>query len=548
MAALTASLPTARGLRSLHILSAPRARALHAKRLHPAASAVDAAAPAAQWAGGEAAAALGPTFHEDGSFSLRVWAPLARGVELELVSDPAADGWTPEPSPAEDSGASEAEAPAAALRVPLLRSPADDTWALRLPPGCVRSGETLYRLAVVTSEGVAVKRRDPYARSCCPDSLWSVATDPSAYAWLSEQWTPPAFPEYIIYELHIGSFTEEGTLAAAAAKLPHLLALGVTAVQLLPLSEHSDAWGYSPRQLMALHPAYGTPDEMRAFVDACHGAGLAVIVDVVLHHGAPAGNALWNWDGPGPIFNCGGIFHEGAPDTPWGRAFAFWKREVREMATQAAALWLREYRCDGLRFDSANDLPRDYIQECNWRLHQEFPGRLLTAEVTPENPTSISELGYDSVWVHSGYFDIIQQHRALGRGHHGGGDWAEGWNIPRLRTAMCMHYGFEQPHQCIKYLLGRCAVLRRSRHYVMLTRPLQPRPVRRPARRAALRGLQGDRRPTPLRVRPVWRRAGRPARARLRPPLVFGQRGRRRHSHAVHGHGVGAARLVALGG
>ena len=83
--------------------------------------------------------------------------------------------------------------------------------------------------------------------------------------------------------------------------------------------------------------------------------------------------------------------------------------------------------------------------------------------MTPENPTSISELGFDAVWVHSGYFDIIQQHLALGRGHHGGGDWAEGWNLPRLRTAMCMHYGFEQPYQCIKYLLGShdqvCVVL-----------------------------------------------------------------------------------------
>ena len=102
------------------------------------------------------------------------------------------------------------------------------------------------------------------------------------------------------------------------------------------------------------------------------------------------------------------------------------------------------------------------------------------AQVTPENPMSVHELGFDSVWVHSGYFDIIQQTRALGRGHHGGernpcqsmlltntsscaenqgdcrsgGDWAEGWNLPRLRTVMALHYGFTSPTQCIKYLLG----------------------------------------------------------------------------------------------
>lgn len=96
-------------------------------------------------------------------------------------------------------------------------------------------------------------------------------------------------------------------------------------------------------------------------------------------------------------------------------------------------MWLRDYNCDGLRFDSANDLPADVVKELTWRLRSAFPGRILTAEVTPENPMSVRELGFDSVWVHSGYFDIIQQHRALGRGHHGGGDWAAGWDLPRMR-------------------------------------------------------------------------------------------------------------------
>ena len=278
--------------------------------------------------------------------------------------------------------------------------------------------------------------------------------DPALYAPVAGTWTPPVFSDYLIYELHVGSFTREGTLAAAAAKLPHLAALNVTAVQLMPLCEHADAWGYNPRQLLALHGAYGRPEDMRAFVEAAHAHGIAVIVDVVLHHGAPVGNSLWNFDGPGGSFNCGGIYHEGAPDTHWGRQLALWKREVVQYIGDAAEMWLAEYGVDGLRFDSANDLPRDAVQALTWRLHAAWPGRILTAEVTPENPTSITELGFDSVWVHSGYFDIIHQHRALGRGHHGGGDWADGWNIPKLRTAMCMHFGFEQPHQCIKYLLG----------------------------------------------------------------------------------------------
>ena len=321
-------------------------------------------------------------------------------------------------------------------------------------PGALAAGAA-YRVARRGPDGRAHARRDPYARAVDPASAWCTVVDPTAYQWVTDEstWAPPAFTEYMIYEMHVGSFTPEGTLVSAIPKLEHVAALGMTAVQLMPLCEHTDKWGYNPVQLLALHSSYGTPDDMRMFVDAAHAHGLAVIVDIVLHHGAPSGNALWDYDGWEQGHN-GGIYHEGAPDTRWGRQFAFWKREVVAMAGDAAEMWLREYRCDGLRFDSANDLPRDAIQAMTWRLHQAFPDRLLTAEVTPENPTSITELGFDAVWVHSGYFDIVQQHKALGRGHHGGGDWAEGWNIPRLRTAMGMHYGFEQPHQCIKYLLG----------------------------------------------------------------------------------------------
>ncbi|KIZ02351.1 1,4-alpha-glucan branching enzyme [Monoraphidium neglectum] len=193
---------------------------------------------------------------------------------------------------------------------------------------------------------------------------------------------------------------------------------------------------------------------MRAFVDAAHALGLAVIVDVVLHHGAPEGNALWEFDGWGPGWAHGGIYHENAPDTEWGRQFAFWKGEIIDMVTAACAMWLGEYRVDGLRFDSANDLPGHSVQAMTWALRSQYPGRLLTAEITPEDPRGVHELGFDALWVHSGYFDIIQQHKALGRGHHGGGDWAAGWDLPRLRTAMGLHPGFTAPTQCIKYMLG----------------------------------------------------------------------------------------------
>ena len=92
-----------------------------------------------------------------------------------------------------------------------------------------------------------------------------------------------------------------------------------------------------------------------------------MIVDVVLHHGAVERNELWDWDGWEEMGN-GGIYHERAPDTQWGRAFAFWKAEVRRMVHDACTSWLGDFRCDGLRFDSANDLPPDVIQPLTWSL------------------------------------------------------------------------------------------------------------------------------------------------------------------------------------
>eukprot|EP00884_Botryococcus_braunii_P002910 jgi/Botrbrau1/1261/Bobra.0163s0054.1 len=369
-----------------------------------------------------AEAGQGITLHADGSATFRVWAPHASAVSLQLKGG---------------------------QLLPLHRLEHD--WVVSVPPGMLEGGSA-YSVLITAPDGRQLERRDLYARSADYDSAWCYVDDPTAFKWETD-WTPPPFDSYIIYEMHVGSFTPEGTFAAAMDKLEHLAETGFTCVQLMPIAEYSDRWGYNPRQLMAVHGPYGSPDDLRRFIDKAHSLGMAVIVDVVLHHGAPDLNSLWEYDGWGPDWN-GGIYHEGAPDGPWGRALAFWKTEVREMLYDTCAMWLRDFKVDGLRFDSANDLPPDVIQGITWHLHEQFPGRILTAEVTPENPMSVHELGFDSVWVHSGYFDIIQQHRALGRGHHGGGDWAEGWNLPRLRTAMGLHYGFTSPTQCIKYLLG----------------------------------------------------------------------------------------------
>ncbi len=367
--------------------------------------------------------AQGLVLTPDGEASFTVWAPHATNAFLRLEDPP--------------------------LLVPLDRN--GDHFSVRLVPGHVKHGDR-YRVEMDAYDK-RITRRDPFARATDYESDWCTAQDDANYKWTVTDWKRPEFLSYIIYELHVGSFTEEGTFLAAIEKLDHVASLGFTCVQLMPILEHSDEWGYNPRQFFSLHGGYGSPDELKLFVDEAHKRGLAVIIDVVLHHASVSKNALWNYDGWSDNKN-GGIYHEGAQDTEWGRSLAYWKREVMHMLEESCAQWLTNYRCDGLRFDSANDLPHDICRTLTSYAHKQGPGSYLTAEVTPENPKAVHELGFDALWVHSGYFDIIHQHRALGRGHHGGGDYADGWDFPRLRTVMGLHYGFTSPLQCIKYILG----------------------------------------------------------------------------------------------
>jgi len=406
---------------------------------------------------------LGATVREDGSHvSFRVWAPFPNEAEV-LVKAAAPVGVTKpmdEMQAASQSATNFGDDENKGVASLKLERDGDthcffglfscDQWPL----------ESLYKVRFTLPSGDQVDRCDPYARRLEDDEhKWCRLVDnrdSSFNSWRPREYALPSFEDYLIYELHVGSFTPQGTLVAAREKLEHIADLGFTCVELMPLAEFSsltENWGYNPRLLMALQRAYGTPAEMKAFVSRAHELGMAVVVDVVLHHGAVGGNELWDYDGWELNAN-GGIYHENAPDTPWGRAFGFWKAEVRQMLLDSCLMWLREYRADGLRFDSANDLPSEVAQYLTWNIREAFPGRLLSAEVTPENPQALQELGFDSLWVHSGYFDAIQQHRALGRGSHGGSEYAAGWDLPRLRTVMQLHYGFWKPTHAIKYMLG----------------------------------------------------------------------------------------------
>ncbi len=178
----------------------------------------------------------------------------------------------------------------------------------------------------------------------------SRVTDPDGYAWRCADWKGRPWPELVFYELHMGSFTPEGTYAAAARHLPRLAALGFTAIEVMPLATFGGDWGWGYDGVLpyAPHPAYGTPDELKRFVDDAHALGLSVFLDVVYNHFGPDGNYL-NAYAPA-FFSC---IH----DSPWGSAINFdqaGSQMVRSFFTHNALYWLEEFRIDGLRLDAVH--------------------------------------------------------------------------------------------------------------------------------------------------------------------------------------------------
>ncbi|MEA2446922.1 MAG: maltooligosyltrehalose trehalohydrolase [Actinomycetota bacterium] len=175
----------------------------------------------------------------------------------------------------------------------------------------------------------------------------SRSLDHDEYAWSDDGWRGAPLAGAVIYECHIGTFTDEGTFDSAIERLPHLVDVGVTALELMPVAEFSGrrGWGYDGVDLFAPHHAYGGPDGLKRLVDAAHGHGLAVIVDVVYNHLGPDGNYLSQY---GPYFT-------DRYATPWGDAINFdgpGSDEVRRFFIDNALMWLRDYHFDGLRLDA----------------------------------------------------------------------------------------------------------------------------------------------------------------------------------------------------
>ena len=188
----------------------------------------------------------------------------------------------------------------------------------------------------------------------------SEVIDPSRYPWKDAGWRSRPWQEAVIYELHVGTFTPEGTYAAARGKLDHLKEHGITALELMPLSDFAGRrnWGYDGVLPFAPDSAYGRPEELEALIEAAHQAGLMVLLDVVYNHFGPKGNYLGLYAPQ---------FFDSRHQTPWGAAINFGNEVVRQYFIHNVLYWLEEYHFDGLRFDAVHAIvdhsPRHILDE-----------------------------------------------------------------------------------------------------------------------------------------------------------------------------------------
>jgi len=208
-----------------------------------------------------------------------------------------------------------------------------------------------------------------------------------AYDWKTPHWQGRPWREAVIYELHVGAFTPEGTFAGVERKLDHLADLGVTAIELMPVAHFSGArgWGYDGVLPYAPHPAYGRPDDLRRLVDAAHQRGLMALLDVVYNHFGPDGNYLHLYAPQ---------FFDPNRQTPWGAGIDYTRQPVRRFFIENAIHWLEEYRFDGLRLDAIDQI-RDpsspsILEDLATEARTRLPGRHI--HLTTEDERNIVSL------------------------------------------------------------------------------------------------------------------------------------------------------------
>jgi 1,4-alpha-glucan branching enzyme len=283
-------------------------------------------------------------------------------------------------------------------------------------------------------------RNDARARQLTNSVGNSVVYNPNAYQWQANSFQMPFWTELVTYEMHVGTFNVPngqplpGTFATAAQKLDHLQDLGVNAIALMPVNEFAGdiSWGYNPGHPWSVESSYGGPDALKAFVDAAHARGIAVLGDVVYNHFGPQDMDLWQYDG-WSLNNKGGIFfyQDSRSDTWWGPRPDYGRGEVRTYIRDNMMMWLQEFRMDGLRFDGTKfirmvdlqgpDIPEGWslMQWCNDSADAHAANKLMIAEDLGDNawmtkPTGAGGAGFDTQWDGSFAFPVRSAIEAQG--------------------------------------------------------------------------------------------------------------------------------------
>jgi len=317
------------------------------------------------------------------------------------------------------------------LQTVALQQVADEMWSATIddcPAG------TLYRFQL--NEGMG--RPDPYSRFQ-PFGVHgpSQIINGNAYAWKHDDWQGLEKRNLIVYELHVGSFTDEGTYRAAIEKLPELMSLGITAIELLPVTQTPGRWnwGYDGVNFFAPRNTFGSPEDLKVFVDACHAAEIAVILDVVYNHVGPEGNYLSEY----------GPYRSPKHNTPWGDSLNFDGPDgemVREFVIANVLFWLHEYHFDGLRLDAIHymfdESEASIVHEIRERFRQYekiterkqlliAESNIYDAELLQNSAEVYSS--YDAIWsdclMHSIYSHGNPDVRLTNRAYVGSTDLAE---------------------------------------------------------------------------------------------------------------------------
>lgn len=309
----------------------------------------------------------------DGRCAFAIWAPHSERLSIRTIGDrdriiplePAANGWH--------------------------RGNIDDC-----PPG------TRYLCRLATGE----ERPDPASRFQPEGPHGPSEVVETSFPWTDSGWLNPPLSRHIIYELHVGTFTPEGTFDAIIPRLDDLVELGITAIELMPVAQFPGDrnWGYDGVCLYAAHNSYGGPQGLKRLVNACHERGIAVILDVVYNHLGPEGNYLRDF---GPYFTTD-------YNTPWGEALNFsgpHSDDVRAFFVENALYWVDECHIDGLRLDAIHAIvdpsPTPIIEELTAAVHQRADrlGRriLMIAESAANDsrllfPRELNGYGCDGQW------------------------------------------------------------------------------------------------------------------------------------------------------